>query len=54
MEGNPEGLSAKELHQRAWELVEPIFRVNQQEAMQQFEQLHGKESHLASDDLKTV
>ena len=54
MEGNPEGLSAKELHQRTWELVKPIFRVNQQEAMQQFEQLHGKESCLASDDLKIV
>jgi hypothetical protein len=54
LEGNPEGLSAKELHQRAWELVEPIFRASQQEAMRQFERLHGKQSGLASDDLKTV
>ena len=54
LEGNPEGLSAKELHQRAWELVEPIFGTNQQEAMKQFKRLHGKQSDLASDDLKTV
>lgn len=54
LEGNPDGLSAKILHQRAWELVEPIFRTNQRGAMRQFERLNGKQSGLASDDLKTV
>jgi peptide subunit release factor 1 (eRF1) len=54
LEGNPEGLSAKELHQRAWEMVEPIFRANQREAMKRFERLHGKQSSMASDDLVTV
>lgn len=54
LEGNPDELSAKELRQRSWKLIEPIFRVNQQEAMKQFQQLHGKQSRLASDDLKTV
>jgi hypothetical protein len=54
LEGNPEGLSAKILHQRAWELVEPIFRANQREAAIQFERLYGKQSRLASDDFKTV
>ena len=54
LEGNPEGLSAKILHQHAWELVEPIFRANQREATRQFERLYGKQSRLASDDLRTV
>lgn len=54
LEGNPDNLSARELHRRAWKLVEPIFHADQQEAMQQFEQLHGKQSNLASNDLKTV
>jgi len=36
LRGNPEQLDAKELHQRAWKLVEPIFQTNRQEEMDRF------------------
>jgi hypothetical protein len=39
--GNPEELSAQELHGRAWEIVEPYFRAEQQAAWGRFEQLRG-------------
>ena len=54
LEGNPEELNAKELHERAWKLVEPIFKEEQNQAKQQFEQLYGQKNDLASADLKTV
>jgi hypothetical protein len=52
--GAPEKLPIKELHQRAWQIIEPIFRKRQQHAIQQFEELNGQQSHLAASDLDTV
>lgn len=52
--GNPETLSAKELHRRAWELVEPIFKKAQEDARARLEQELGRADGLASYDLKTV
>lgn len=52
--GNPEMLSARELHSRAWALVEPMFQRAQQEARARFAQESGREDGLASSDLKTV
>ncbi|NLE51162.1 MAG: hypothetical protein GX613_07125 [Chloroflexi bacterium] len=52
--GNPETLSAKELHRRAWELVEPVFRQGEADARQRFEQEKGRADGLASADLKAV
>jgi len=54
LKGNPEELDGRELHQSAWELVEPIFVKDQKEALERFEQLHGQENELASTDLRTV
>lgn len=39
IEGNPEELSAKELHNRAWALVHPRFREEQEEAARLYQQL---------------
>jgi len=36
--GNPEGLSAKELHTQAWTVVRPYFQKAQQEAVDQYKQ----------------
>ena len=36
--GNPEGLSAKELHAQAWTVVRPYFQKAQQEAVDQYKQ----------------
>jgi len=52
--GNPDEFSEKELHKRAWEMLEPLFGKEQQNAIDQFTQLHGQQSKLVSDDLKTV
>ena len=54
LEGNPEELNEKELHRLAWSLVEPIFKEEQKQMLEQFKQLHGQQSDRASDDLKTV
>jgi hypothetical protein len=54
LEGNPEELDAIELRKLAWELVQPIFKEDQKQALEHFEQLDGQENGLASKDLKTV
>lgn len=54
LEGNPDDMDANNLHERAWELVEPIFDKEKKDAIKQFKQLHGKQSELVADDLKTV
>lgn len=54
LEGNPEELDPGELLQRSWNLVEPIFSEEQQNALKQFEQLYGQQSGLVSVDIETV
>jgi hypothetical protein len=54
LEGNPEELSEKELHNAAWKLVKPIFDEAQKRDLERFEQFHGQQNDLASGDLKTV
>ncbi len=52
IEGNPDRLSSKELHDRAWPLVKPLFEEAQQRAAAQYRQLAGTEH--ASGDLEAV
>jgi len=47
--GNPEPLSPSELHEKAWELIEPIFMETQTEALERFDQLFYQDEGLASD-----
>jgi hypothetical protein len=47
--GNPEPHSDAELHERAWEIVEPIFMEEQESALKQFDQLFYQDDGLASD-----
>jgi hypothetical protein len=54
IEGNPEELSAKELHQQAWAIVRPLFLAAQKEAGTRYRQLAGAGSEQASNDLKEV
>ena len=54
IEGNPEKLKIKKLHELAWKLVEPIFSETQRKAREQFEILHhNEEINLATVDLRT-
>jgi hypothetical protein len=52
IEGNPEELSAEELHEHAWAIVHPLFSSAQKEAAARYRQLAGSEQ--ASSDLKEV
>ena len=54
LEGNPEETNEKGLHERAWNLVEPMFKESQEQTLDQFKQLYGQGNELASVDLKTV
>ncbi len=52
--GNPEHLHPKELHEKTWTIVEPIFAEAQQDAVDQFHQRHGNGGGLASADLHEI
>jgi len=52
--GNPDRENLKELHERAWEIVRPIFEESQKKAFEKFEQLNGQQSDLATRDLKAA
>lgn len=52
--GNPEPLNAKELHNKAWEIVEPVFMEAQTEALESFQQLYYQDGALASDDFHEI
>jgi hypothetical protein len=52
--GNPETLSARELHNRAWELVEPQFNQELEEQIALYHQLAGREDARASTSLKQI
>ena len=52
--GNPEMLSAKELHQRAWNIVRPYFAQAQSDQTALYRQLAGRSDDRASDVLKTI
>ena len=54
IEGNPEELKAKELHEQAWAIVQPRFLTAQKEAAAQYRQLAGAGSEQASNDLKEI
>jgi hypothetical protein len=50
--GNPDGLSARELHERAWSILEPYFRKAQEKAAAQYRDFAG--TGRASHDVKTI
>jgi hypothetical protein len=52
--GNPDELSAEELHRDAWELVAPAFQKPQEEAAARYLALRGRESPQASDDVEAI
>ncbi len=51
--GNPDRLTSKELHDRVWALVQPVFEAEQQRAAAQYRQLAGTE-HASADLQKVV
>ncbi|PWB70761.1 MAG: hypothetical protein C3F07_15920 [Anaerolineales bacterium] len=54
IEGNPDGMSEKELHERAWKLMEPSFEADKKKAIQQLGRLEGKNNDLIAGDLEAI
>ncbi|ARV62136.1 hypothetical protein BZZ01_29020 [Nostocales cyanobacterium HT-58-2] len=52
--GNQEILSAQELHERAWPIVEPYYHKSQQEVVERFNELFGGNTGKASNELKDI
>jgi hypothetical protein len=52
--GAPEKLPIKELHKRAWQTIGPIFRERQRQAVEQFNELNGKQIGLTTTELETT
>lgn len=52
--GNPEILSAQELHNEVWPIVEADFQKLQQGVLEQFHELFGGDTGKASNNLKEI
>ena len=52
--GNPDHQKAEDLHEKAWQIVEPQFMSAQQSSMERFEQLRGNGAKLASNDIHEI
>ncbi len=52
--GNPEPLSAQELHRKGWEVVESVLHERQQQELERFEDLIYQNGDLASDDFHEI
>lgn len=52
--GNPEHLNPKELHEKTWAIVRPLFEQSQSESTDQFHQQYGQGEQMASDDLREI
>ncbi|WP_448267525.1 baeRF3 domain-containing protein [Nostoc sp. DSM 114159] len=52
--GNPEILSAQDLHEQAWPIVEADFQKSQQAVLEQFHELFGGDTGKASNNLQEV
>jgi hypothetical protein len=54
IKGNPDLLSADELHKSAWEIIRPLFQAAQEEAFAQYQQLAGQASERVADTLEKI
>lgn len=55
--GSPDYLpnkQLKQLHEKAWSIVEPVFQEDRRKATKRFLELHAKNNHRTSDDLKEI
>ena len=52
--GNPDLRTPKELHERSWDIIGPLFRKKQEEAMDRYRQLSGQGSKSVSDTLQEI
>jgi len=54
IKGNPDMLSADELHKSAWEIIRPLFQAAQAEAFAYYQQLTGQANERVADTLEKI
>ena len=54
IKGNPDLLSADELHKSAWQIIRPLFQAAQEEAFAHYQQLSGQASERVADTLEKI
>ena len=54
IKGNPDLLSADELHKSAWDIIGPLFQAAQEEAVARYQQLAGQASERVADTLEKI
>ena len=54
IKGNPDLLSADELHKSAWDIIGPLFQAAQEEAFAHYQQLAGQASERVADTLEKI
>lgn len=54
IKGNPDLLSADELHKSAWEIIRPLFQAAREEAFAYYQQLAGQASERVADTLEKI
>lgn len=54
IDGNPEHMALEDLHRQAWALIEPMVAQDRQQALEQYQALHGKGDEQATNDLERV
>jgi hypothetical protein len=54
IKGNPDLLSADELHKSAWDILEPLFQAAQEEAIAHYQQLAGQVSARVADTVEKI
>lgn len=54
IKGNPDLLSADELHKSAWDIIRPLFQAAQEDAFDHYQQLAGQASERVADTLEKI
>lgn len=54
VQGSPDHMKSRELHTRAWEVVEPLFLQSQNKAIERFRQFSSNGQGLATDDIREI
>lgn len=54
IKGNPDFLSADELHKDAWEIISPLFLAAQEDALAHYQQLSGQASERVANALEKI
>lgn len=54
IKGNPDQMTASELHVLAWRQIEPLFQKDKQKAIDRYQHLAGSDDKRASNDVATI